>query len=99
MRIQGKKDPSKQAWRGFWQLGVVNAGAALLGFALLPHAAWIVVTFPVLHLLWSLPWTVVSHTRGHHDYASGLEVALGLSSLAGCACWGLVLFNLDIPGG
>jgi len=93
------RNSSKESWRGFWQLAAVNAGVALVGFALLPGTAWILVSFPVLHLLWSLPWTVVAQTRGHHDYASGLEVALGLSSLAGCVCWGVVWFNLDFTGG
>ena len=89
MKKPRPQDASKAGRRGFLQLGAVNATVALLGFLLLPDLAWILATFPVLHLLWSLPWTVVAHTRGHHDYASGLEVALGLSSLAGCVCWGL----------
>ena len=89
MKLAGVKDASKEGRRGFLQLGAVNAGVALLGLLLMPYLGWILVTFPVLQLAWSLPWTVVAEVRGHHDYASGLKVALGLSSLAGCVCWGI----------
>ena len=99
MKRTRKTSPSREARRGLLQLGAVNLAVAVLGLALIQVAGWILFFYPVLHLLWSVPWTVVAQIRGHHDYASGLEVALGLSSLAGCVCWGVVWFNLDFTGG
>jgi hypothetical protein len=86
--------------RGFLQLAAVNvlfAGAPLACF-LAPDPpewlGWLTLSYPVIHFTWSLPWILWAEQRGRKDYASGLKVAAGLSSLAGCVCWGLVLADL-----
>ena len=88
--------------RGFLQLAAVNVvfAGAPLAFWLAPNGpeilVWLTLGYPVIHLVWSLPWILWAERRGRHTYASGLKVAAGLSSLAGCACWGYVMLTLNL---
>lgn len=72
--------------KGFWALGKINLMVAL-GCFICP-LAWIVVAlFPVAHLAWSVP--MILHAKRSHseEYVKGMQVAAGLTTLAGCLCW------------
>ena len=92
---------AREGWKGFGMLAGINLAAVLLPFAwdwlssAKDSALWfVIVFFPVLHLVWSVPLILVAGHRGRKEYASGLKVAAALSSLLGCACWVVVTLSL-----
>jgi len=71
---------------GFWALGKVNLMVAA-GCFVCPFA-WIVMgLFPVAHLAWSVPLILRAKRSHSEEYVRGMEVAAGLTTLAGCLCW------------
>ncbi|MEQ1895319.1 MAG: hypothetical protein ABL998_22495 [Planctomycetota bacterium] len=104
MRSEESREERRKQWRirrrytgkrGFRLLTGVNIAVALLSLALAPLGGFVILLgFPVVHLIWSLPMILHAEARRLEDYASGLKVAAGLASLAGCACWGIVCVSL-----
>ena len=72
--------------KGFWALGKINLLVAL-GCFVCPLTTIVVALFPVVHLAWSVP--MIRHAKRSHsaEYVKGMQVAAGLTTLAGCLCW------------
>ena len=56
--------------------------------------ALLLMTYPLIHLAWSLPLIFWAGSRGLDRFRSGAMLAAGIATLGGGLCFGLLCFSM-----